>query len=132
MSGLIFMSPQHVARMNELLAVDAASQAACAALGRRWDMVYELSHGAGTVWWTMRFDPVEGVSFSLEAPSRPADILLRGQYRAMMEWMRSSRAGSKEPEPVTLSGDPEGMNIIGPAYQAAAQVATLDTEIPVV
>jgi hypothetical protein len=132
MSELVFMSPEHVARMNQILAADAGSHAACAALGRRWDMVYELSHGAQTVWWTMRFDPVEGVSFHLEAPTRPADILLRGEYRAMMQWMRSSRAGSKEPEPVIQSGDPEGMNIIGPAYQAAAKVATLSTEIPVV
>ncbi|HVT36936.1 MAG TPA: hypothetical protein VHE37_15205 [Nevskiaceae bacterium] len=131
MSKLVFMSQAHVARMNELLAADAASRAACAGLAHRWDMVYELQHGTHTVWWTMSFDPAYGVSFSLEAPRRAAQILFRGEYKAMLDWMRLRKAGGGEtPEPVTMSGDSGGMSIIGPAYQAAAQAATLDTEIP--
>lgn len=133
MSELVFMSPEHVVRMNELLAVDSASKAACAALGRRWDMVYELRHGAETVCWTMSFDPFDGVSFALEPPPRTADILFRGEYRAMLDWMRKHKAGLESgPEPVTQSGDPDGMHIIGPAYQAAGRAATLDTLIPVI
>src|SRR5215467_1840779 len=96
MSKLIFMSDAHVARMNELLAADVASKAACAALERRWDMVYELSHGDQTVWWTMSFDPERGVFFTLKPPARPADILFRGEYRAMLEWMRKLKAGEKQ------------------------------------
>lgn len=130
---LIFMSPAHVARMNELLATDAASKAACALLGRRWDMVYELSQGTQTIWWTMSFDPAYGVSFSLEPPARQADILFRGEHRAMLDWMRRLKAGEQQnPEPVTMSGIPGGMEVIGPAYQAAQKAATIQTEIPVV
>lgn len=132
MSTLVFMSPEHVARMNELLATDPVSKAECAKLDRCWNMVYELSHGAQTVWWTMRFDPAQGVSFHLQAPAHAADILLRGEYRTMMEFMRATKAG--EPagtEPVTLSGEPDGMKIIGAAFQAAGQAATLETEVRV-
>lgn len=132
MSKLVFMSPEHVARMNELLAADPESKAECARLDRRWDMAYELSHGEQTIWWTMSFDPARGVSFSLQPPPLPAGILLRGDYRAMMEFMRGLKAGEPQgAEPVTLSGDPDGMNIIGPAYQAAGRAATLETEIKV-
>lgn len=132
MSKLVFMSPQHIARMNELLAADPASQAECAKLDRRWDMVYELAHGEQTVWWTMSFDPTRGVSFSLEPPAQPAGILLKGDYRAMMEFMRRSKAGEAPgSEPVTLSGEPDGMKIIDAAFQAAGRAATLDTEIQV-
>ncbi len=133
MSKLTFMSPQHVACMNEILAADAASNAACAALGRRWDMVYELSHGTLTVWWTMSFDPVNGVSFSLKPPQRTGDIVYRGDYRTMMDWMRRSKAGEAVgPMPLEQTGDPNGMVVIGPAFAAAQKVATLDTEVPVV
>jgi hypothetical protein len=132
-SKLIFMSPEHVARMNEVLANDSASKAACAALGRRWDMAYELNHGAQKIWWTMTFDPARGVSFALQPPSRAADILYRGEYRAMLDWMRNHKAGrSQGPEPVIKSGDPEGTSIIDAAFQAAGRAATFDTEIPVV
>jgi hypothetical protein len=131
-SKLVFMSPAHVARMNELLAADPASRAACASLARRWNLVYELSHGTGTVWWTMRFDPVDGVSFSLEPPERRGDIVFRGDHRSMLDWMRRSKAGeSPGPMPVEQLGDPAGMTVIGPAFVAAQQVATLDTEIRV-
>lgn len=133
MNKPIFMSQDHVQRMNDILSADAASKAACAALDRRWNMVYELKHGTQTVWWTMSFDPAQGVAFSLEAPQGAADILFRGEYKAMMDWMRLLKAGDKNaPEPITQSGDPNGMNVIGPAFQAAQQVATLDTEIPAV
>ncbi|MDM4769946.1 hypothetical protein [Solimonas sp. SE-A11] len=130
MSKLVFMSPEHVARMNELLAADRVSQDECARLDRHWDMDYELAHGERTVWWTMSVDSVPGVSFSLEPPAQPAGILLKGDYRAMMEFMRRSKAGETPgSEPVTLSGEPEGMKIIDAAFQAASRAATLDTEI---
>jgi hypothetical protein len=131
MSMMIFMSPEHVARMNELLAVDTASKTACAALDRRWNVVYELSEGTGTVWWTMRFDPAEGVTFNLLPPESPADVLFRGDHRAVLDVMRRLKAGDKEATlPLTQSGDPNGMAAIGAAYQAAHAAAALHTEIP--
>lgn len=132
MSKLVFMSPEHVARMNELLAADPVSKAECARLDRRWDMVYELENGEQTVWWTMSFEPARGVSFSLQPPPQPAGIVLRGEYRAMMEFMRRTKAGEAPgSEPVTLSGEPGGMEIIDAAFQAAGRAATLDTEVQV-
>lgn len=131
MTALVFMSPAHVARMNELLAADAASKAACARLARRWELAYELRDGEGVVWWTMSFDPASGVSFSLQPPPGAADILFRGEHRAMLEWMRRRKAGGEPgPEPVSQSGDPHGMAAIDAAFKAAAQAATLETTIP--
>lgn len=128
---MIFMSAEHVAHMNELLAVDTASRAACAALDRRWNMVYELSEGTETVWWTMRFDPADGVSFSLQPPAQSADVLFRGDHRAVLDAMRRLKAGEKDLQlPLTQSGDPEGLTVIGAAYQAAHAAAAIRTEIP--
>lgn len=132
MSKLIFMSPEHVASMNAVLVKDAASKAACAKLDRCWTMAYELAHGADTVWWTMSFDPAEGVSFSLDRPANPADVLYRAEYRPYLRWMQRLKAGEKDlPEPAVLSGHPDGLDIIGPAFQAAGKAATLDTEVKI-
>lgn len=131
MNMMIFMSPEHVAHMNELLSVDASSKAACATLDRRWDMVYELSAGAETVWWTMRFDPVDGVSFNLQPPTQPADVLFRGEHRAVLDTMRRIKAGEKDLQlPLTQLGDPNAFAVIGAAYQAAHAAAAIHTEIP--
>ena len=131
MSKMVFMSAEHVDRMNELLAVDAPSKAACAALERPWHVVYELRHGSDTVWWTMRFDPADGVSFALQPPERPADVLFRGDCGAVLDAMRRIKAGDKTVQlPLTLLGDPNGLTVIDTAYQAAQDAAALDTEIP--
>ena len=130
MGKLAFMSPEHVAHMNALLANDVASKEACAKLDRCWTMVYELSDASRIVWWTMSFDPAQGVAFSLDPPHAAADILYRGDYRSYMEWMRRHKAGEQPgPEPVDVSGDPNGMTVIGPAFQAAGQAATVETEV---
>jgi hypothetical protein len=128
---MIFMSAEHVAHMNHLLAVDTASRAACAALDRCWNIVYELSGGPDTVWWTMRFDPIDGASFSLQTPTRPADVLFRGDHKGVLDTMRRLKAGEKDLQlPLTQSGNPEGLAIIGAAYAAAHQAAAVHTEIP--
>ncbi len=133
MSKPVFMSAEHVARMNEILAADAPSKAACAVLQRRWNLVYELSEGADTVWWTMSFDPATGVAFSLAPPGQTGDIVFRGDHKAMLRWMRQSKAGAAVGAmPLQQLGDPGTMTVIGPAFAAAQKVATLDTEIPVV
>ena len=131
MSLMIFMSPEHVAHMNVLLAADPASKAACATFDRRWDIVYELSHGAETVWWTMRFDPVDGVSFLLETPTQPGDVVFHGEYKAVIDSMRRMKAGDKDAQlPLTQSGNADAMAVIAPAYGAAHAAAAIHTEFP--
>lgn len=131
MSLMIFMSPEHVAHMNRLLAADATSKAACATFDRRWDIVYELSHGTETVWWTMRFDPVDGVSFSLETPTQLGDVVFSGDYKAVINSMRRMKAGDKEAQlPLTQSGNADAMAVIAPAYGAAHTAAAIHTEFP--
>jgi hypothetical protein len=135
---LIFMSAEHVAVMNGLLAKDAcsASQRACAALERTYWMVYELDHAGRTVWWSMEFNPTAGTRFHLAPPPQQADVLFRGDYAVILDGMRLAKAGqsSKEKvmELVTTHGDPGALAKIGPAFAAAQACATVDAEIPVV
>jgi hypothetical protein len=132
-SPMIFMSPEHVAHMNVLLASDAVSKAACVQLDRRYDMVYELNYGIQTVWWTMRYDPADGVSFNLETPQKPGDIVFRGDYAAVLDTMSRMKAGDKDLQlPLTQSGDAGVFALIAPAYTAAHAAAAIHTEIPVV
>ncbi len=130
MSELLFMSPQHVARMNEILAHDGPTRRACAELEQDMLLAYELSDGEDTIWWTMAFRRDEGVRFGLDAPARAVDLTLRGEYRAMLDFMRLSKSGQAAEEPVSSHGDPEVLTIIGPAFAAAQAAATLDTVIP--
>ncbi|MES2489724.1 MAG: hypothetical protein V4607_08020 [Pseudomonadota bacterium] len=131
MSLMLFMSPEHVAHMNGLLTADAASRTACAKFDRRWDIVYELAHGKETVWWTMRFDPVDGVSFTLQTPAQPGDVVFHGEYKAVIDAMRRMKAGDKDAVlPLTQSGNPDAMAVIGPAYSAAHGAAAIHTEFP--
>jgi len=126
---LLFMSVEHVELMNRLLADDAASLEACAALPRRYTLAYELSRDGGTVWWTMDFDPKTGVRFGLVAPEQPADLTFHGGYRAMLDATARSKAGEQVPMPLTTSGDLKVMEVVGAAFAAARGKATIDTEI---
>jgi hypothetical protein len=123
------MSIEHVDLMNRLLADDAASLKACATLARRYTLAYELSRDGGTVWWTMDFDPKTGVRFGLTAPEQPADLTFHGGYRAMLAATARTKAGEQVPMPLTTSGDPKVMEVIGAAFAAARSTATIDTEI---
>jgi hypothetical protein len=126
---LLFMSMEHVDLMNRLLADDAASLEACAALARRYTLAYELSRDGGTVWWTMEFDPKTGVRFGLVAPEQPADLTFHGGYRAMLDATARTKAGEQVPMPLTPSGDLKVMEVVGAAFAAARSKATIDTEI---
>lgn len=130
MSKPIFMSPQHVDIMNRLLDADADSKAECARLDRSYWMVYELSAMGGTVWWSVEFSPGAGVRFSLTPPGAAADILYRGDYRAVVQAMQRAKQGDASEKPVTTHGDPGVLAIIGPAFAAAGRAATVASEFP--
>ena len=126
----IFMSERHVAIMNGLLAADADSKAECAKLARSYWMVYELRDAGGTVWWSVEFSPQTGVRFSLEPPRDAADVLYRGDYRAVVRATQRLKREGSGALPVTTHGDPSAMAIIGPAFAAAGRAATIPSEFP--
>ena len=130
MTKPIFMSSQHVEIMNRLLDADADSKAECAKLDRSYWMVYELSDAGGIVWWSVEFSPSAGVRFSLQPPGAAADILYRGDYRAVVQFTQRAKQGSGGEEPVTIHGDPGVLTIIGPAFAAAGRAATIPSEFP--
>jgi hypothetical protein len=131
MSKPRFMSAQHVDLMNGLLAMDADSQAECARLDRRYWMSYELADPAGTVWWSVEFNPGSGVRFSLAPPAAGEPVVLyRGDHRAVVEATRRLKQGESTALPVTTQDDLGVMGIIGPAFAAAGRAATIPSEFP--
>jgi hypothetical protein len=129
MAHPLFMSAEHVEAMNRLLAVDADSRAKCAQLSRSYWFVHELDDHGHTVWWTLEFNPSDGMRFSLVPPPADVrvDILMRGSYYAVLEATRRRKAGEEVPYPVTTDGDLQAMVIVGPALEASRRAATLET-----
>lgn len=130
MSRPIFMSPEHVARMNEILAGDAASKASCSALDREYLLTYELAHGSDTVYWTMHFDPGIGIHFSLAPPARTPDLAFRGDYAESIRASAAAKAGRDVGMPWQMYGDPAAFEAIAEPFAAARRVATVDTQMP--
>ena len=129
MAKPMFMSAAHVEAMNRLLAVDADSRAKCARLSRPYWFVHELDDDGRTVWWTLEFNPDEGMRFSLVPPPAGvrADIVMRGSFGAVVEATRRRKAGEEVPYPVITEGDLPSMAIFGPALEAGRRAATLET-----
>lgn len=130
MNRPIFMSPEHVGIMNDILEDDEASKAACRALEREYLVVYELEHGADTVYWTMRFDPESGARFSLAAPERDPDVLFRGDYADTIRVSAAAKAGREVDMPWEMKGDSSVLEIIAEPMAAARGAATIDTRMP--
>ncbi|WP_134669484.1 MULTISPECIES: hypothetical protein [unclassified Amycolatopsis] len=130
MPASMFMSPEHVARMNELLAASAEVRAACADLDRDCEIAYELSDGpSGTVHWVLRFDRGLGARFSLE-PSPRADITYFGDWADVIRTSRAAHAGEPVEENLTESGDASVLERVAHAYATARRVATVPVEFP--
>lgn len=124
------MSPEHVAAMNEILAGDEASKAACSGLEREYLLTYELEHGSDTVYWTMHFDPASGVRFSLEPPARQPDVVFRGDYAASIRASVAAKAGRNVDMPWQMDGDPTVFETIAEPFAVARRAATIDTQMP--
>ena len=124
------MSQAHVDLMNAALTADTASRSACKALDRVYHVAYKLARDGGTVWWTMSFDPACGVRFSLEAPPAQDTLFLVGEFGAVIEATRRTKAGEFTPPPVQAEGDVSIYGRIMTAFNAAQAAATIDTEFP--
>ncbi|WIV54052.1 S9 family peptidase [Amycolatopsis nalaikhensis] len=130
MSDLVFMSHEHVARMNELLAASDEVLAACAALDRDYEIAYELSGGPdGTAHWVLRFDRRSGARFSLEPP-RDADLTYFGDWTEVIRGSRAARSGEPVEANLTTAGDVSVTERVADAYATAQRVATIPTEFP--
>lgn len=126
---MLFMSPEHVATMNELLDASAEVRAACSVLPQPRVMAYALEDGPDrrTVHWAMSFH--DTVRFSLDPAAEP-DVLLRGDWRRMMRASEVNRRGETADPGVTVEGNVGVLAEIGPVLELARSVATLDVEFP--
>ena len=126
---MLFMSPEHVAAMNDLLDHSAEVRTACSVLRQPRVLAYELSNGPDgrTVHWTVTFDRT--VHFSLE-PSEQPDVLMRGDWAQMIRATTAGRRGESADPGVSVSGDVQVLEEVGPVLELGRSVATLDVEFP--
>ncbi|BBG03892.1 MULTISPECIES: hypothetical protein [Pseudonocardia] len=132
MFTVVFMSSEHVSRMNNLLGSSPDVREACAALDRDYTIAYELHDGpdGGTVHWVLAFDRGTGARFSLE-PVRTADLTYVGDWAAAIRTARAARAGEVTgADAFELRGDPSVPDRIADAYRTAQRVATIESELP--
>ena len=125
-----FMSAEHVAAMNTLLADSAEVREAGIALGRTYRLAYVLSDGrdGGDEHWLMSLGPA-GVRFALE-PEPDADITFRADWRAIVDTSKAAREGRDLDPGVTVEGDVTVLATVAPAFAAAQRVATLEVDWP--
>lgn len=130
--SVAFMSPGHVASMNALLTGARDVLRHCQALGRRYVVAYELTDGpaGAAVHWRVSFDPVIGVRFGLTAPATDPDVVLRGDWCAMVRASAARRAGTGAAPGLRIDGDPGVLVAVGPALEAARAVATVPVTFP--
>lgn len=126
-----FMSPDHVAQMNELLARSPAVQAAAASLGGDHTMTYQLHNApSGVEYWTIEVSP-RGLRFVLGPPTSPSDVTVSADWAATMRSAQAQRDGAEEtPVGSEVSGDPEVLTRLQPVIEVARTVATVDSRIP--
>ena len=132
MSTVVFMSSEHVSRMNDLLGSSPDVREACAALDRDYTIAYELHDGpdGGIVHWVLAFERGTGARFSLE-PARTADLTYVGDWTAAIRTTRAARAGkTSDQDAFELRGDSSVPDRIADAYRAAQRVATIESDLP--
>jgi hypothetical protein len=130
MKSLIFMSPEHVSRMNELLAESDLVLEACAELDRGFEIAYELEGGPdGTVYWVLEFSPDAGAMFSL-APPNAADLTFFGNWAETIRSSKAVRDGDGEEPVFEMHGDSTVLTRTEGAFRAAQSAATVPVEFP--
>ena len=131
---LNFMSPEHVDLMNSRLAEDAASKAACAKLEKPYVVGHRLNDGpeGTTVFWSMIFDPAQGVRFSLEPhdADNPPDSVTVTSYNNMIRMTLDQANMAKYAADMVMEGDADPMAVIGEAFQAGHAAAAVKTIMP--
>ena len=129
MTGVPFMSPQHVDVMNRLLEASEDVRAACAQLPEPVAMVQRLSDGPDgqPVAYALTFGPT--VRFSLEDVAKP-DIVVVGDWRQMIRAARAKQEGRVEDPGLTVQHGHAALERIGPLFALAGSVATVPVELP--
>jgi hypothetical protein len=125
---VLFMSQEHVDRMNALLVDSVEVLAACAHLPRPFAMAYRLADGPDghVVHWRMSFG--ETVRFDLLG--EPADVVLAGDWQRMIRASSAGRDGEVVDPGLTVEGDATLLKQVGPVLEVARGVATLPVHFP--
>jgi hypothetical protein len=90
-----FMSPEHVAKLNDILASSLPTRLAASKLPREILWAHRLTDEdtGEVIWWQTSFHPKEGVRLALQPPSRPPDVQFGGGYWAMLDITRARLNG---------------------------------------
>jgi hypothetical protein len=123
------MSQEHVDAMNALLQDAAVVQEACADLGGRCTLTYDLADGpAGeTVHWTVELDHT--VRFSLARPADP-DVVLVGDWARMIRATREAGQGAQLDPGLSVAGDLELVARVGAVLEVARAVGAIPVDFP--
>lgn len=128
-SSLEFMSPDHVAVMNERLRTADGVRDACRALGRSRVLLYRLRNGpeGRDVFWALIYE--DSLRFALEDHDNP-DVVLTGDWQTMVRAVQAARDGEASAPNLQMHGDAEVFARMNEILDIARPVATLHTGIP--
>jgi len=131
LTSYVFMSPEHVAALNERLAASQDARDACARLSSDVLIVQHLTDedGGPDVWWQVRFSREEGSSLRLGKPEREPDVLYQGGYWAMIAYMTARDFSA--PPPLTRTGDASVEAGASEAHKASQACAIREVTFPV-
>lgn len=126
-----FMSPEHILRMNRLLAESVEVRHAAAALGGRHSLTYRLGGAPnGVEYWTFEVSD-SGARFLLGKPVGNADVTVSLDWHVMMRTARAEREGGEPPASEALvTGDVAMMAQLQQVLEVARTVATMDSDMP--
>jgi hypothetical protein len=125
---MLFMSAEHVATMNDLLAASAEVAAATQALDRQYLIVYELDRDGRLERWSVTLGPGE-LRFGLGEAGQP-DLRLTGDWRRAVAASRLAREGQASDPGLAMEGDIGVLERLAPILAAAQSVATVAVEWP--
>lgn len=124
-----FMSPEHVAAMNERLRDADVVRAACRELGRTRVLQFQLADGpdGADVYWTLTYDHT--MRFGLEPHPEP-DVVLSGDWTNMIRATVSAHSDEPVPHEIVIQGDAELYPKLMAILELARPLATFDTRLP--
>lgn len=124
-----FMSPEHIAAMNERLRRAEVVRAACRDLGAPRVLQFHLADGPGgaDVYWTVEYRHT--MQFSLESHPEP-DVVLSGDSTNQIRATISARTDKPVPQNISIQGDPAILEQLKAIIEIARPFATFDTRFP--
>jgi hypothetical protein len=137
---MIFMSPEHVALLNEHARASPEIRAACARLPRDVVLAYKLSDedSGALTWWQSHYHRAEGISLVLGEPTAPVDAVTETGYWAMIEQTEAMIRGNSSFDAVAEQAVPQmdpamaqAMALVGEAHGLAwALGLTIPVDFP--